>query len=70
MPSDKEKIEHLRRLLHSCNTVAIEMGHAWGLSDEIDNHGTQYMSQELADVLAEEPLPKPIQFQRGAPNAK
>ncbi len=66
----QDRIEQLRRLLHGCNTVTIEMGNPRGLSDCVDNHGSPYMSQELADVLAEEPLPKPIRLPRPNPTHK
>lgn len=43
----------LRTALHDCDVVARQRGDKYGLCDQIDNGGSPYPSQWLADLLAQ-----------------
>lgn len=46
------EVERLRSALHDCDAVAMARGDRCGLCDRIDNSGSPYQSQWLADLMA------------------
>lgn len=45
------KLERLRTALHDCDVIARARGDKYGLCDQIDNSGSPYQSQWLADLM-------------------